>query len=382
MIMSGSCLDLRWHTVGMKRGIAVLLAATVVGALASGGVGAAQPAWPATAAAAVAPATGYVINFNGGVYTLDTTTMTSSPLASTGVTGLFDLAAANDGALYAIGATGDADSLYTINRTTGSVSDPLEITALPESNTYYSALGTSSSGRLYAEFVDTTLSNMGRLLVVNRSTGAVTTVGPARSGVLTALAGGCNGKLFGIDDGGDLVLVNTSNGTFTQIGDLDIPNPDGVEVVQELAMDHGTRVLYAFSVSSNSQHERLWRVSGDGQLTATSYAPGAIDSLSGLAFDSPMRCRYSRAVTLSYSKSRDRFSGALTSGWSPCIANQKVQVWRKRSGADTKVGTATTGNGGGFKLSKELNRGRYYAVAPQSFARGTCLRDQSPTVEL
>jgi hypothetical protein len=364
----------------MKRGIAVVLAVTVLGSAAAGGVGVAQPQ-TAGVAAAVAPAKGYVVDLDGGVWTLDTTTMTSSPLASTGVTGLFDLAAANDGKLYAARTGSGTDSLYALHRSTGALSAPVAITALTEPG-YYSALGTTSNGRLYAEFVDTSLSNMGRLTVVNRTTGAVTTVGPARSGVLTALAGGCNGKLFGINDSGDLTAVNTSDGSFTVIGGLVITNPDGTETVNELAMDHGTRQLYAFSVSFTSGHERLWRVSSDGVLTATAYVPGGIDHLSGLSFDSPMQCRYSRAVTLSYSKSRDRFSGAITSSWSPCVAGQQVQVWRKRSGADAKIGTATTGSGGKFRLSRELNRGRYYAKAPQSFAKGTCLSDLSPTIQL
>jgi hypothetical protein len=95
-----------------------------------------------------------------------------------------------------------------------------------------------------------------------------------------------------------------------------------------------------------------------------------------------MQCRYSRSVTLSYSKAHDRFSGAVGSSWAPCIASQKVQVWRKRTGADSKIGTATTGSGGAFKLSKELNRGKYYAKAPESLAKGTCLSDNSPTIQL
>ena len=61
---------------------------------------------------------------------------------------------------------------------------------------------------------------------------------------------------------------------------------------------------------------------------------------------------------------------------------QRVQIWRKRSGADSKIGTATTGSGGKYRLSKELNRGRYYAKAPQSLAKGTCLSDLSPTIQL
>jgi hypothetical protein len=365
----------------MHRGITVLLVAVVAGSLTAGGVSVAQPRAAGAAAAAVAPAKGYVVNMDGGIYTLSTTTMTVSPLASSPTTGLFDLAAANDGVLYAMGTASGADHLYTVNRTTGAVSHVHEVTSPTEHGAYYSAFGTTSSGRLYAEFVDTSLSNMGRLLLVNRTTGAVTTVGPARSGVLTSLAGGCNGKLFGIDDSGSLVEVNTANGAFTKTGGLTITNPDGVETVNELAMDHGTRTLYAYSVSSTSNSERLWRVNSLGQLTATSYVSGQIGP-SGLAFDSPMNCRYSRSVTLSYSKAHDRFSGAITSGWASCTAGQKVQVWRKRSGADSKIGTATTGTGGAFKLSKELNRGRYYAVAPQSLAKGTCLADQSSVIQL
>lgn len=70
-----------------------------------------------------------------------------------------------------------------------------------------------------------------------------------------------------------------------------------------------------------------------------------------------------RTVTAKYKLGK--FKGALSSPVAGCKANRSVTVWKVRSGADRKVGTATTRADGSYRLKRAKKLGRYYATSPQ-----------------
>ena len=78
----------------------------------------------------------------------------------------------------------------------------------------------------------------------------------------------------------------------------------------------------------------------------------------------------SRKLTTSYSSSKRRFKGRLTSPAARCARQIEVGMWKVRRGADLKIGKATTGPTGKYRLNKRANRGKYYAVVDLDVAAG------------
>jgi subtilisin-like proprotein convertase family protein len=71
----------------------------------------------------------------------------------------------------------------------------------------------------------------------------------------------------------------------------------------------------------------------------------------------------SRALTARFKAGTLR--GALSSPVADCEAGRSVSLFRVRSGADAKVGTATTRADGSYRLGRAKKRGRYYAMSPR-----------------
>jgi subtilisin-like proprotein convertase family protein len=90
----------------------------------------------------------------------------------------------------------------------------------------------------------------------------------------------------------------------------------------------------------------------------------------------------SRNVTLK--RTKKHFKGRLKSGFAPCKAGQKVQVWKVRPGADLKVGTAKTSGAGSYKLKRKAKAGKYYALAQATIlpTQARCLKAKSPKVRV
>lgn len=70
-----------------------------------------------------------------------------------------------------------------------------------------------------------------------------------------------------------------------------------------------------------------------------------------------------RALTAKYRLGK--FKGALSSPVAGCKANRGVTVWKVRSGADRKIGTATSASDGRYKLTRAKRVGKYYATSPR-----------------
>lgn len=76
----------------------------------------------------------------------------------------------------------------------------------------------------------------------------------------------------------------------------------------------------------------------------------------------------SRSLTATYRLGK--FKGALSSPVAGCKAHRSVTVWKVRSGADRKVGTATTRSDGSYRLTRAKRLGRYYATSPRVAVTG------------
>jgi hypothetical protein len=351
-------------------GSAVALALAVSAAVAL------APLAPAATAATPAPAAAYLINADGSFYTLAFSSMTVQNVGNAQPDS-WGLAADSDGQLYELaGAT--TQSLYRVSRSTGTVTLVGALDAAQPANSYYGAIGTPSNGRLYTELTLPESAMPNQFASVDRTSGAATPIGAGNDAELMALAGGCGGRLYGVDARKALVTVNTTSGAASVIGTLSSSALQAGELPISLAMDHGTGVMWLLTKLTNDA-KRLWRVNiNTGALTLTSYVDGQQGaSPVAIAIDSPARCRYARKLTIAYSKLHQRFQGALTSSFASCFARRQVIVYRKRSGPDAKVGTATTGRGGAYHLPKAFRHGTFYAVAPQVSASGVCLRATS-----
>jgi hypothetical protein len=72
-----------------------------------------------------------------------------------------------------------------------------------------------------------------------------------------------------------------------------------------------------------------------------------------------------RSVTLSYSKSKEDFKGALATSEASCIANDRVTVWKRVTGDDKKIGADEVNAQGKYVVSKRGRPGRYYSTVDE-----------------
>ncbi len=117
---------------------------------------------------------------------------------------------------------------------------------------------------------------------------------------------------------------------------------------------------------------------GDGVANAS-------DSCPTVAASGPQGCpRFTRSVTLSYSKRATAFRGALSSQQARCKRGQPVTVWKVRSGADRRLGSVTTTSTGTYELDRPYRRGKYYSRVAARFIAGvgTCSAAKSPILRL
>jgi hypothetical protein len=92
----------------------------------------------------------------------------------------------------------------------------------------------------------------------------------------------------------------------------------------------------------------------------------------------------SRSLTLSYSKKKDAFKGKLKApDATACAAGQKVTVFKKDKGPDTKIGKATTKPSGSYSVGDTGKKGTYYSKTPKSTVGvHTCKAAKSPPLDL
>ena len=89
-----------------------------------------------------------------------------------------------------------------------------------------------------------------------------------------------------------------------------------------------------------------------------------------------------RSLTAKYKAGK--FKGALSSPVASCKAARSVTIWKVRSGADKRVGTATTRSDGVYKLTRAKHAGRYYATSPRVAVtdQAECPAATSPTFRI
>jgi hypothetical protein len=89
-----------------------------------------------------------------------------------------------------------------------------------------------------------------------------------------------------------------------------------------------------------------------------------------------------RAVTAKYKQGK--FRGTMSSPVAGCKSHRSVTLWKVRSGADKKIGIATTASDGTYKLTRAKHVGRYYATSPRVAVTGVaeCPAVQSPNFRI
>ncbi len=96
----------------------------------------------------------------------------------------------------------------------------------------------------------------------------------------------------------------------------------------------------------------------DGDLVAI-----PADQCPGAAGATPNGCpQYARKLTLKYKTSAQQFRGRLKTAADSLGNTQQVTVYRKRAGADKKIGRTKTDSNGRFRLYRNVGSGKYYAV--------------------
>lgn len=108
--------------------------------------------------------------------------------------------------------------------------------------------------------------------------------------------------------------------------------------------------------------------------------PDACPTLAGVA---PSGCPLATgALTAKYK--HGKFKGTLSSSNAACKGSRLVTIYKKRSGADKRVGAATTRSDGTYKLKRAKHAGKYYAMTPRVVVANAadCAAAQSATFRI
>jgi hypothetical protein len=90
----------------------------------------------------------------------------------------------------------------------------------------------------------------------------------------------------------------------------------------------------------------------------------------------------SRSLTLSYSKSKRAFKGALGASEPSCVGNHRVTVWKRAGGADKKIGVDEVNAQGKYLVSKRGRPGRYYSGVNERVVPGVAACDSATSPKL
>ena len=91
-----------------------------------------------------------------------------------------------------------------------------------------------------------------------------------------------------------------------------------------------------------------------------------------------------RALTLSYSKSKEAFKGVLAALEPSCVSDDLVTVWKRVRGNDEKIGADAVNARGKYVVSKRGRPGRYYSTVNERVVPdvAACGAATSPTLRL
>ncbi len=264
-------------------------------------------------------------------------------------------------------------------------------------------------------------SDLHVLATIDRRTGVATTLGEVddlsnNNLDIAALAFNTNGTLYGVTSDIDatcpecLYSINTTSGDATKLRNLGAGG-DG----EALAFDPLNKRLYHMSgfVTGDPVFERIdptnsfattpIAVSGDSYFNPYSLAfdsntgkfamtdigqtlydvttGGVVTTRTSIDQKQPTGIVVQPSkLTLRYSTTRRRFSGALTYPLDPeCIGSRTVTIWKAVSGPDRVLTTLATDAGGTF-VFRSRARGTFYATVPgESVATGIdCRATTSP----
>jgi len=271
---------------------------------------------------AAAPAQDMVgLDWAGTAYAIDSATGTGAPLGGTGYGSINSMAKSPGGVLYAMAGYGSANSLLTINPTTG-VATFVATTNLDSVR----GLAFSGAGTLYAAN-DSSGTGIGLddIYVVNTTTGAATLVGSTGYFGIQGLAY-ANGNLYAWETGSGsgfgegLMIVNTSTGAAT---DVDVSVGGSGFEVQTICSSPGG-VLYGardalYTISAVTGVTTLVGSGGYGDVRGIEFKGGGGPALSksgscpGPVTLTVAGCTPNRPVAMLYGN-----PGTFTYGGTPC----------------------------------------------------------------
>lgn len=165
----------------------------------------------------------------------------------------------------------------------------------------------------------------------------------------------------------------TSWGLFDNFGYGAVPNrgtwpiPAGVPMQVDVTLErpmggpplHRWRTVVDGCTTGNILYNNEASLDTDGDLLAV-----PADQCPGAASPTPNGCpQIARQLTLKYKTKAQQFRGQIKSAAAALGNTQQVTIYRKRPGADKKIGRTKTDGNGRFRLTRSPGRGTYYAVA-------------------
>lgn len=226
----------------------------------------------------------YGADYNPGspsqFYSINTSTGVITHIGSTGVTNIGDLTSDQVSTIWGIQA--NTDDLVTINSATGvgTVGPTITGTGLSASAAIYSLAWDPVTGILYGNTSVGNGATADTLYSINTTTGAATMLGRIGINDVYALGFSQNGTLYGVenaDDNGGLLNINLTTGVGTLVGNT------GVQGIFDIASDPSGSGFYA----AESNTFALYKLN---VATATATEVGSYESIAniaGLAFLAP-----------------------------------------------------------------------------------------------
>jgi len=223
----------------------------------------------------------YATDYNPGVasqfYSVNTSTGVITHIGSTGVTNIADLTSNQTTTIWGIQAS--TDDLVTINPITGAgtVGPTITGTGLSASDPIYSIAWDPVTGILYGNTSKGAGATADTLYSINPTTGAAALIGQIGINDIYALGFGQDGTLWGVenaDDNGGLVDINLTTGTGTLTGDT------GVQGIFDIASDPSGSGFYA----GESNTFALYKLNVSNATATEVGSYQSVANIAGLAF--------------------------------------------------------------------------------------------------
>ena len=181
----------------------------------------------------------------------------------------------------------------------------------------------------------------------------------------TIVAGASDGASVGASAGSAYTFARTGAAARTETEKLTSSDCCGFDALgHSVAIDGDTIVAGALldDVGANEDQGSASVFFSGPDFDNDGVADSA-DACPAISSNTPSGCpTVARSLTLSYSKSKQRFKGTLASSQPSCVSNDSVSVWKKVGGPDVEVGAGGVNAEGKYVVSERGRPGKYYAT--------------------